>query len=81
MELKRKMNINPSFNFLLISICNSNYETNWNYPGINVTAYEDQEKLRYIGYTNLTFLDIEKPSNVRFLLFINMHVFLQEIYN
>ncbi|KAG2202470.1 hypothetical protein INT47_013086 [Mucor saturninus] len=42
----------------------TNYDGNWTYPGINLTAYEDEGKrLRYIGYTNLTFLDVGKPTN------------------
>ncbi|KAI7871988.1 uncharacterized protein EV154DRAFT_529417 [Mucor mucedo] len=40
----------------------TNFENTWTYPGINVTAYEE-DNLRYIGYTNLTFLNIENTSN------------------
>ncbi|KAG2202471.1 hypothetical protein INT47_013087 [Mucor saturninus] len=40
----------------------TNFDNTWTYPGINVTAYEE-DNLRYIGYTNLTFLNIEDTSN------------------
>ncbi|KAI7889480.1 uncharacterized protein EV154DRAFT_514362 [Mucor mucedo] len=42
----------------------TNYNASWSYPGINVSQYQDEtEQLRYIGYTGLTFFNIDQPEN------------------
>lgn len=77
-ELRRNIAYMLMLKSSLRSIRNSNYENGWIYPGVNVTAYED-DKLRYIDYTNLPFLDIRNPSNVS-LLSNNMSIFYLTYY-
>ncbi|KAG2194103.1 hypothetical protein INT47_011771 [Mucor saturninus] len=40
------------------------YNSSWTHNGQNMSLFEDETySMRFIGYTNLTFLDINKPTN------------------
>ncbi|KAG2203960.1 hypothetical protein INT47_007543 [Mucor saturninus] len=54
----------PEYGIAFYGGLESHFNSTYTLPGINVTAYDDiEDNHRQIGYTNLTFLDIRKPSN------------------